>query len=456
MQKIEIWSPHEYQQGGIDWVLEGFERESCSALFLQPGLGKTSVTLEVFRILKENNKINSMLIVAPLRVATQTWPTEIERWLNFCGFSYTVLHGNKKEQLLGNRSDIYLINYEALDWLFSQRQWPHRPKMLVFDELSKMKTWSAKRVKTIRPFLPLFKYRLGLTGTPASNGLHDVFSQVYQLDRGTRFGTRKTNFMNEYFYTNPYNRKILPCNGAVDKIYSKLSTLAYSVDPKGLIKLPDEIHNRIYITFPDKLRALYEQLKEDLVLLLQSGNIIDAKRQAVLSGKLRQFLSGNVYTEGRVVEPIHTEKLDALEELVEELNGSPLLVAYQYNHELDAFKTRFPDAAYIESKTSAKELNRIMKEWNAGITPLLFGHPASIGHGLNMQQASNNICFYTLDFNLENHLQFIKRVARQGQKENSVFIHYLLFKGTIDEYVYSTLDEKNEVQLSLLDFLQGK
>jgi len=450
-QEIKQWVPHEYQEDAIQWVLEGFDRENCSALFLQPGLGKTSCSLEVFKRMKAAGKAKTMLIVAPLRVAQQTWPTELRKWINFFDLTYTVLHGADKDVLLKRKTDIYIINYEGLAWLFSQN-WK-APDILCFDELSKMKSWSAGRVKLMKIFLPTFKYRVGLTGTPATNGLVDLFSQVYMLDRGTRFGRAITRFKDRYFIQNCFSYKLLPNENTIHEIYEKVATLAFSIDPKKWIELPDEVHNVILIDMPPKLKAQYKELEKEFVVYLENGAVISAKMASVLSTKLRQFLSGKVYTNERNIESVHHIKYEALEDLVEEMAGQPLLVGYMYQHEVPEFKKRFPQAEFIESNTSTVQLIDIINRWNAGKIELLFGHPASVGHGLNLQGACNNVCFYSLDFNLDNTMQFIKRVARQGQKEKSVFIHFLLFKGSIDEYILKTLNGKEMTQQSLLDFI---
>jgi SNF2 family DNA or RNA helicase len=448
------WIPHDYQKEAIKFIIKGFIKEQCSALFLAPGLGKTSITLEVYRLLQERGAVKTMLIVAPLRVAQVTWLDELDKWSNFFGLSACVLHGPRKAEILKQNHDIYIINYEGLPWLLTQK-WV-APDLIVFDELSRMKSWSSQRVKMMRKFIHLFKYRLGLTGTPASNGLEDVFSQVYMLDLGTRFGARKTKFMDTYFspMTNySFKRRMFPW--AADAIHEKLSTLAYSIDGAKHIKLPEEIHNVIPLELDDKLKELYKQLKKECIIQLESFEVITAMNAAAASTKLRQLLSGAIYNEYRVPVPIHNLKLNALKEFVEDNAGMNLLVGYMYKHEVERFKQVFPHASFFSDAKNEADTTRLCKRWNAGDIPLLFGHPGSVGHGLNLQQNCNNVMFYSLDFNLDYYLQFIKRIARQGQKESHVTIHYLLFKDSIDEYVLDTLNGKNIVQNSLLSYLQS-
>jgi SNF2 family DNA or RNA helicase len=456
MKKAAIhYTPHHYQEEAKNFCLKAFERERCAALFLNMGLGKSATTLDVFKTLKDAGKANTMLIVAPLRVAQSMWPAEIAKWLEFSNLSYVVVHGKDKELLLRKKADIYIINYEGLAWLTTQK-WK-APDLLVFDELTRMKNWSSGRVKAIKPFLNLFKYRLGLTGAPTPNGLYDLFSQIYMLDLGKRFGPFITKFRSIYFKPTtiyaPF--KNIPYDNSIELIYDKIKNLAFSIDASQWITIPTEVHNPIMLELPSKLKADYNILKKESVVALEAfGGTVTATTAATLSTKLRQFLSGAVYLEDREVAQIHTHKLEALKEFVEDMAGNPVLVGYQYQHEITRFKDAFPKATFIESSTKASDLNRIITKWNNGDIPLLFGHPQSIGHGLNMQGACNNIIFYSLDFNLDNFLQFIKRVARQGQKETHVFIHYLIFAGTIDEYLMQVLTEKELVQNTLLDFLR--
>jgi SNF2 family DNA or RNA helicase len=277
------------------------------------------------------------------------------------------------------------------------------------------------------------------------------------LDLGRRFGPYITKFRTSYFkpptiYA-PF--KNIPYDNSIELIYDKIKDLAFRIDAARWLNIPTEVHNPILLELPPKLKVDYNALKKESIVALEAiGRTVTATTAAALSTKLRQFLSGAVYLADREVLQIHEHKLDALKEVIESMNGSPLFIGYQYQHELARFKEAFPKAAFIESSTKAGELSKIIAKWNNGDIELLFAHPQSAGHGLNMQGACNNIIFYSLDFNLDNFLQFIKRVARQGQKETHVFIHYLIFAGTIDEYLMQVLTEKEMVQNTLLDFLR--
>jgi SNF2 family DNA or RNA helicase len=455
LRKLPVpYLPHPYQEAATDWLIlhSGYYSGGGAALFLNMGLGKTASTLMAFKKLKDLGEVKTMLIIAPLRVAQTTWPNEIEKWAEFSDLTYVVLHGGDKHLLLNKKADIYIINYEGIDWLTYQN-W-HGTDILCFDELTRMKNWSAQRVKAIKPFLPLFRRRWGLTGTPAPNGVIDLFSQVYMLDIGKRFGHRITKYRDTYFAPlNKYTHKYEPYKDSIAKIYDKIKDLAFSIEGKDWIAIPDELHNTIELKLPQVLRNDYNTLKKDCILELESMEVVTAVNAAALTQKLRQFLSGEIYV-NKIATHIHTVKLDALKEFIEDMNGNPLLIAYQYNHELARFKETFKNAVFIEKRTDAKTLKNIIFKWNAGEIPVLFGHPASVGHGLNLQEACNNVLFYSLDFNLENFLQFIKRVARQGQKQNHVMIHYLTFSGTLDTYVRDVLIAKDDVQNTLLDFLK--
>ena len=419
---------------------------------MPPGLGKTSMSLELFMWLRQAGLARKALVLAPLNVAQSVWPFEIKKWLNFLRLTYVVLHGPQKDKLLFADVDIYIINYEGLLWLFDQPKF-WKVELIIFDELTRMKSWKSQRVKAIRPFLKTFKYRLGLTGTPSPNGFEDLFGQTYMLDVGKRFGHRKTLFERKYFtegfgYTG--KPKLLP--GAKEEISEKLSTLAYSLNAHDYLKLPTEIYNTISIDLPPKLRAKYNELKNEAIVELENEKVITAMTAGILTTKLRQFLSGNVYVNGQV-EVIHSVKYDYLKQFLED-STEPVLVAYQYRHEAAHILKIIPGAVPIGSGMSPKQLNMTIAKWNKGEIPVLVGNPQSIGHGLNLQGGGRTIVFFSCDFNLENYLQFIKRLARQGQEADHVFIHHLVIKDSIDEYILQVLTKKDSLQTSLLNYLR--
>lgn len=450
--KPTIWVPHQYQQNAVNFCTYNFSVNDGAALFLDPGLGKTTTTLQIFKNFKDKGLTDKMLVIAPLRVAQSTWPGELRKWLNFYDLSYVVLHGPDKDRLAFKDVDIYIINYEGLDWLFSKSKF-HKIDMLVFDELTRMKSWGAKRVKMLKPFLKVFKYRLGLTGTPAPNGLEDIFSQTYMLDMGARFGKSKTKFITSYFReSNPFSYKLMPLPGAKEAIFEKLESLAYSLNSVDHLELPAEVFNTIEVDMPIKHKKLYDTLKKDAIVQLESTEILTALTAAALTTKLRQFTSGAVYIKD-TVEFIHDVKLQVLKDFVED-STTPVLIGYQYRHEAERILDDIPGVVAIGSGTKASHLEKIITKWNNGEIKALLGHPQSIGHGLNLQGGGHTIVFFSLDFNLENYLQFIKRLSRQGQQSKHVFIHTIVMKNTIDEYVQSILAGKNKLQTNLLQFLQ--
>lgn len=447
MQQLNL---HPYQESGIEFLLNTpAQCNGGGGHLLDMGLGKTACALEAFRRLKEAGKVKRMLVVAPLKVIQITWPDEIRKWDRFCGLSYTVLHGPNKAEALKRDVDIYLINYEGIDWLTDQA-WV-APSIICFDELSKMKSWKSKRVKALKPFLPLFKYRWGLTGTPTPNNYYDIFAQAYMLDCGHTFGKFITHFCNEYFeplLKHEYKPK--PKQDCVEGLAQKMSKLFYRLDGKDYLDLPTEIHNPIYLELPKGLHTKYTELQKEFITKM--GEVtLSVTSASALSNKLRQFLSGNVYTDETEYEFIHDVKFNALKDLIEEQQGRPILVGYKYRHELFTFKKMFKDAVFLDEYPSTAEVQKVVAAWNRGEVTVMFGHPASIGFGLNLQQACNTIAITSLDFNLADYLQFIKRVSRQGQKESHVIINYLIFKNTIDEMIVKVLASKNASQLLLLD-----
>jgi SNF2 family DNA or RNA helicase len=451
MIKREFWKPHQYQLDGIDFVWNAFQREGSAALFLKPGFGKTSMTLEVFARLRAKGLARKALIVAPLQVARATWPHELSKWLDFAGITYTVLHGLNKDREVLRDVDVYIINYEGLQWLLDRKTfWPI--DLVVFDELTKMKSWKSKRVKAMKAFLPVFKYRLGLTGTPIPNGYEDLFSQVYMLDKGKRFGKSITKYRDSYFHPPSVNSfKYIVKNEYIPVINAKIADLAFTLDEQQWLKLPQEMYNYITLSLTPPLMKQYVELKKEAITELQNKTVITAQTAAVLTTKLRQFLSGAIYVNDKV-EFVHSIKYDFVKEFVEDL-GEPILIAYQYRHEAMRLLVNFPEAVQLTSSVSQTRATQIIADWNAGKIPILIGHPQSIGHGLNLQGGGRHILFFSLDYNLETYQQFIKRLARQGQSAEHVFIHHLVFDKTIDEHILNTLESKGTLQKGLLDFL---
>lgn len=473
------WQPHAYMRKAVKFLLE----HACAALFLDPGLGKTSITLAAILLLIRRKMIGKVLILAPLRVAGSTWPREIKKWTDFRGIRYVVLHGPKKDQLLKEEADIYLINYEGLEWLLDVTKTKDRKgktkvsvdvarfkrlgfDVLVVDELSKLKNTQTVRFKALKLVLHTFARRWGLTGSPAANGLLDLFGQAYVLDMGNALGQYITHYRSEYFVPSRdgYNWEL--ADGSEKRIYKALSPLVLRMAAKDYLELPREIPNNIYVDLPPEARRVYDQLEEELIASIESGEVV-AANSAVASGKCRQVASGGVYLTPDVTELVkkrgpreyahlHHEKTDALVDLIEELQGSPILVAYDFAHDLERIREKLgADVPYIGGGVSLKRSRELEHLWNQGKLPYLFAHPASISHGLNLQEAGHHVAWYTMTWNYEEYDQFIKRVLRQGNVSDRVFVHHFLARDTIDEYaVMPAIHRKRKGQNALFEGLK--
>lgn len=468
------WTPHDYQKKAVKFLLE----HQAAGLLLDPGLGKTSITLAAFTLLKKKKLASKMLVIAPLRPCYLVWPAEIAGWKDFSHLKVVVLHGKDKEEKLKEDADVYVINPEGLDWLltggkgsFDRRRWKELGfDTLVVDELTKFKKSSGKRFKALKNVLDTFQRRWGLTGTPAPNGLLDLFGQMYILDLGNALGRYITHYRVMYF-RNPDGRgwKWVPQAGAEERIYEKLKPLCLRMEAKDYLELPPLIDNTIYVDLPPKVAQMYEALEEDLIAKLEE-NLIVASNAASASTKLRQLCNGALYVDDdiaslvrgakRGVTPVHDAKLDAVEDLLEELQEQPLLLAYEFNHDLDRLLARFgKDTPYIGSGVSPAKAAQIEKAWNAGEIPLLLGHPASMGHGLNFQRGdAAHVGWFGMFWDLELYEQFIKRIHRQGNKATRVFNHHFIARRqgelTVDQLIYIAQRRKAKGQQALSDALK--
>jgi len=454
---MKPWIPHDYQKRGLKFMVE----QACAGIFWDPGLGKSSVSFAAFKVLRAKNYVNRMLVIAPLRPCYSVWPQEAEKWKEFSDLKVAVLHGpHKLERLKDPTVDVHVINPEGLEWLFKTAsrasptdEWPWG--MLVVDESTRFKHTRTKRFKTLKPWLKMFRRRYILTGTPAPNGLLDLFGQVFLLDGGHALGQFITHYKATYF-DNPDKQgwTWVPRHGAQQEIYKKLEPLVMRMSAEDYLKMPSLLTNEIVVELPPAARRVYDQM-ENLMVAQIGAKTITAANAAAVAGKCRQVAGGGVYSgvEGRVWEPIHEAKVDALEELVEELQGQPLLVAYEFDHERERLQTRFPGTPYIGGGVSVNDFRRIEQAWNRGELPLLFAQPQSVAHGLNLFSGGHHIAFFTTTWNLEDHDQFIRRVYRQGQ-DKPVTVHYINAKDTIDEMVVKLLAKKDRTQKALLNALK--
>jgi SNF2 family DNA or RNA helicase len=416
-------------------------------------LSKTIITLStIYDLCLDRFEIRKVLIIAPLRVASQTWPAEINKWDHLKGLAYSVAVGTEKERkdALKKRATLYIINRENVDWLVNKSGIPFDFDMVVVDELSSFKSFGAKRFKSLLKVRPTVKRIVGLTGTPSSNGLMDLWAQFRILDLGQRLGRYITHYRSAYFVPDKRNAEIIfsykPQPGAEEKIYTQISDITISMKSSDYLKMPECIINEVPVYLNEKEWSIYSKFRDEMVASLGEEEI-DAANAAVLSGKLLQMANGAVYDENNKAHPIHDRKLDALEDLIEGANGKPVLVAYWYKHDLERIQERF----------SARQIKapKDIEDWNSGNIPVAVIHPASAGHGLNLQSGGSTLIWFGLTWSLELYQQTNARLYRQGQNE-TVVIHHIITKGTIDEDVMTTLTRKEKSQTSLIDAVKAK
>ena len=397
-------------------------------------------------------EVNRVLVIAPLRVARDTWPAEIEKWDHLKGLTYSVVVGTEKERIsaLMKKAHIYIINRENIDWLVNKSGFAWNFDMVVIDELSSFKSHQSKRFKSLLKVRPYVKRIVGLTGTPSPNGLHELWSEFRILDCGKRLGRYITHYRNAYFVPDKRNAERIftykPAPGAEEMIYKRIEDMTISMRSKDYLSLPECVINEVPVHLSDKEWKVYEAFREDMVAQIKDKEI-DAANAAVLSGKLLQMANGAIYDEEKNVLPIHERKLDALEDLIEGANGKPVLVAYWFQHDAQRIKERFD---VREIKTSED-----IRDWNVGKIPVAIIHPASAGHGLNLQAGGSTMVWFSLLWSLELYQQCCARLHRQGQKE-TVVIHHIVAKGTVDEDVMKSLRRKEKTQSDLIDAVKAR
>jgi len=444
-----FWEPHEYQKEAVKFLVT----HGSGALWLDPGLGKTAIVLSAYRTLRLKGMVKKMLVLAPLRPAHGVWPVEVKKWDQFADYSVGVLHGGAKAKVLKQNHDIYVINYEGLQWLSSHlngKVWPF--DILTIDEISYMKNPGTQRFKCLKPVLNKFDRRWGLTGSPAPNSLLDIFGPQYIIDQGATFGPFITRFRQEYFYPSGYGGyewKIQP-DGEV-RIHEKLKDKVLRMAALDHLDLPELTYNNIYIDLPPAAKKMYKSFEDNLTIELDAGNVT-AVNAAVAVMKGQQIANGGSYLDGdeREILHIHDAKTDAALELVEELSGQPCIIGYHFAHDLARLKQVFPHAPIIGSGVIGTKLDKIIKSWNAGEIPVLLAHPMSAGHGLNLQGSGHAVIWYSLTWSLETYEQFIRRLWRQGQK-NHIVVHHIIARDTVDEAILSAVKRKDKTQQKLLD-----
>jgi SNF2 family DNA or RNA helicase len=399
-------------------------------------------------LLFDSFEVHRVLVIAPLRVARDTWPTEIQKWSHLRSLTYAVAVGTLKERkaALMQRADITIINRENLQWLIDDSGFPFDFDMVIIDELSSFKNHKAKRFKSLMKVRPYIHRIIGLTGTPSSNGLMDLWAEFKLLDKGQRLGRFITQYRINYFIPDKRNGEIIysykPLPYAEDAIYRRISDITISMKSTDHLKMPELISTQYEVALSDAERDRYENLKQELILQLPDGEIT-AANAAALTGKLSQLANGAIYSDTGEIMEFHDRKLDALEDIIEAANEKPLLVAYWFRHDLARIKNRFN---VREIKTS-----RDIADWNAGKIPVAVIHPASAGHGLNLQAGGSTLVWFGLTWSLELYQQTNARLWRQGQQSHTVVIQHIITKGTIDERILKALSKKELTQSALID-----
>lgn len=485
------YKPHEYQKQAEAFIID---HPTC-ALILDMGLGKTVITLSsLWSLIYDYFEISKVLVIAPLRVAQNTWPGECEKWdhLKDLRISKVLGTANQRKKALEIKADIYIINRENVKWLCDSVDFDF--DMVVIDELSSFKAHESKRFKALRKVRPRVKRIVGLTGTPAPNSLMDLWSEMNLIDMGERLGKYLTGYRNTYFYTmgkyedrrNEYH--LIP--GYDKKIYSKISDICLTLKAEDYLKMPKRIDNEVRVKMSESEWQQYATLQKEMFLSLGTGQI-DAVNAVALSSKLLQIANGAVYDEDHKVQLIHDRKLEALEDLIEGANGKPVLVLYGFRHDLGRIMERFgADGGIggvcgeqtlrgmggegqmiggeqgiggvqvlrgvpgISSRIQQLSTSEDIESWNRGEISVAVAHPASIGHGLNLQAGGSIIIWFSLTWSLELYLQANARLWRQGQKE-TVIVHHIITEGTVDEYVMKALKRKDKGQKALINGLEA-
>lgn len=492
------WVPHKYQGKAVTKLMDN----AAQMLLASPGAGKTAITLDAFRRLQDRGVARRALIIPPLRPAYLVWPAEVDKWKQFEHLTYSVLHGNDKEERLQDDVDLFIMNWEGLEWLLGAESFKTQTgrtgvqldlkrlkdleiDTLVYDELTKAKNHQSVRFQMLKQIIPLFARRWGLTGSPAANGLMGLFGQTYVVDGGRTFGPYITQYRNKYFVQHPWKKFQWDLKTEKDHgmdgekaIFDAIKPVAHRVDAGDHIKMPKPVPLKVEVELPPKVQAIYDMMEEDLFALIDTGkkNLVlpsTAANSGVALGKCRQIASGALYLDAgmtlkgfktiagtRDYVSLYDAKLDALEERLDELQGQPYLLGYEYQHTLDRILKRFgKQVTVFGGSGDMADEKRIEDAWNAGDVPFLIGHPQSIGHGLNLQGNSQNVGFFDPIWDYELYDQFVRRVLRQGNRFAWVYVDHYVARGTVDETIFqvSSLDgHKAKGQQRFFDALMGR
>lgn len=444
---------HAYQRGAVEFILD---HPRCQ-LWLEMGLGKTVATLTAVSDLYERGEIARALVLAPLRVARHVWSEEVERWEHTRWMGVQVIAGAPEARRRQLRADahIHVVNYDLLPWLAEELagRWPY--DMVIADEFSRLKSRSTQRWKALRRQLPRIERLVGLTGTPAANGLLDLWAPTFLLDGGARLGKSFTAYKARWFHPlDPNGWRWKPFSGAEEEIKGRLADVTLAMRSRDYLELPPKVVNTLQVDLPPRCRGQYRQLEREMFLELSKEQRITAVNAGALISKCAQYANGALYVEGDPVdgerpwEEVHTAKLDALEEVIEEAAGEPVLVGYAFRSDLARLKRRFPQARDIYEKNGD-----VVAAWNRGEVPILLGHPASMGHGLNLQAGGRILAWLGLPWSLELYEQMVARLYRQGQARPTL-VQHIVTRGTVDDQILDALEGKRTLQDSLVDAMR--
>ena len=439
---------HDYQNNSINF----FKKQKRCALFLDMGLGKTVTTLTAVTDLIDSFAVDKVLIIAPLRVANSVWKQECENWQHLQALQVSICTGSERNRLaaLQTSADVYTINRENIKWLvdFYGKKWPF--DCVIIDESSSFKNASSQRFKALKKVAPLTNYMLLLTGTPSPNGLLDLWPQLHLIDFGERLGRTMTTYKQRFFESDYMGYNFTPRQGSQAKIEKLISDKCLSMTADDYLELPARIDIVEKLQLPKKVLAQYQEFKKEMFIGFENSEAVEALSAAVLANKLLQFANGCLYTdELKNYKELHRVKLDALADLIEANQGENILIAYNYKSDLERLIKRFPDAKVLDKNQTT------IDDWNAGKIPVLLAHPASAGHGLNIQKGGSLIVWFGLNWSLELYQQFNARLHRQGQ-EKPVRIVHLVCEDTIDERVLQVINNKDATQNGLIQALKGE
>lgn len=441
------YKPHEYQKYAIEFI----RKNPIAAILLDMGMGKTSIVLSALNeLMYDSFDVTKILIIAPLRVARNTWFDEIKKWDHLNGIRYSIAVGTAAERLAALKADadIYIINRENVPWLIEDSGIPFDYECVVVDELSSFKNWQAKRFKALMKVRPKIRRIVGLTGTPSSNGLMDLFAEFKILDMGERLRRFISQYRVNYFKPDRMNGPIVYTykllSGAEEIIYDRISDITISMKATDYLDMPELISNEYKVYLDDDERSKYEEMKDELVLQLPGGEIT-AANAASLSGKLSQLANGAIYDDDGSV--------NALEDLIESANGKPILVAYWFKHDLARIIERLNKLKVVFEKLDS---DKSIEKWNAGELQVGLIHPASAGHGLNLQSGGNVIVWFGITWSLELYQQTIARLWRQGQTSGTVTVIHIVTESTVDERILKALEAKDQTQSALIDAVKAE